>query len=891
MSGVETLQQICVVRNSDLPELEKRRTQRKLKAAGLVAQKFGAGGGGGGTSASDSEFGDDADGTDAASTVAGESETEALLSLADSALQFQSNALELEDICRDAKMEHAARRAATRRGIPEEAISYASQYQQALARASAAAPPGTSPARNRLLKYELLAIRKRYLGGDDSHFKLPVDADVIAAAARRLDAAATLSPTAADAEHALTSALLPLFNALASVLKPVVLDVRKSMARGASVVPLPRNIGESGGNTRIVIVGGGSAGAIMAKKFDLMDNVHLTLVDPKDFFEEVTMMPKSIVYPGESLEDTSDTGYWPRSVVPYKGKVVTNGRVVTAPVAAVRRTHIEVGARRSVVPYDILILATGCRYSSDIRVSNPSLAFRHRQITTERDVIAASRDVLVIGGGLVGCEISGDIAEKHGKDINVTLVQGNRSGLCPRIPNAHEKCKACLEGLGVNVIIGERVVEFNESAGMYTTDTGRVIKADKVYTCTGNIPNTNYLQKGSGSDEIFTESLDRIGYLRVDKHLRVGGLPNVFAVGDMLSDASHMTDHKGIADRRAQTAGLHAYVASTNAERLTRGEELLLACDERKRPFAPTSAISLGITKGMLASGDTADSLAAYGVIFTDEEKEEFNRDHCIVHTSVQGVKSFVTGAIVNDASADYRASEMGAQMLMMMQMQNPTIIDLAKGERLREEEASSGAPAPAAEVDRQSDHEAAAAKPSSEMGDGASETASVLESRYKESLHQTEVMRMALEEERTVAAQLRGSLSSAEDQVRDLMARMRKLETDARDAEERASVAERARGAPAALNVNGSVLSGGGVPSDGGSSLSNDVILANLLQTQVMAIAQLVGNAHRGGGEKLRIKVTYCTYYYYYFMDIVCLMKRQISREYYYYISSTDGQ
>ncbi len=115
----------------------------------------------------------------------------------------------------------------------------------------------------------------------------------------------------------------------------------------------------------------------------------------------------------------------------------------------------------------------------------------------------------------------------------------------------------------------------------------------------------------------------------------------------------------------------------------------------------------------------------------------------------------------------------------------------------------------------------------------------------------------MALEEERTVAAQLRGSLSSAEDQVRDLMARMRKLETDARDAElrladaeERASVAERARGAPAALNVNGSVLSGGGVPSDGGSSLSNDVILANLLQTQVMAIAQLVGNAHRGGGE-----------------------------------------
>ena len=113
------------------------------------------------------------------------------------------------------------------------------------------------------------------------------------------------------------------------------------------------------------------------------------------------------------------------------------------------------------------------------------------------------------------------------------------------------------------------------------------------------------------------------------------------------------------------------------------------------------------------------------------------------------------------------------------------------------------------------------------------------------------------------VAAQLRGSLSSAEDQVRDLMARMRKLETDARDAElrladaeERASVAEsqRLKSQPvpggAALNVNGSVLSGGGVPSDGGSSLSNDVILANLLQTQVMAIAQLVGNAHRGGGE-----------------------------------------
>ena len=39
---------------------------------------------------------------------------------------------------------------------------------------------------------------------------------------------------------------------------------------------------------KLVVVGGGWLGITVAKKFDLMDDFHCTLVDPKEYFEDNT---------------------------------------------------------------------------------------------------------------------------------------------------------------------------------------------------------------------------------------------------------------------------------------------------------------------------------------------------------------------------------------------------------------------------------------------------------------------------------------------------------------------------------------------------------------------------------------------------------------------------
>ena len=117
--------------------------------------------------------------------------------------------------------------------------------------------------------------------------------------------------------------------------------------------------------------------------------------------------PPAIVSPGKSLDDAE--GAWPRTVVKYKGKLIQNGTLLTGFLSAVGRDHVQVGSRRAVVPYDYLVLATGSSYSSNIKAPNASLEYRHKQMVAENRVLLDAKSVLVIGGGLVGCEIATEI--------------------------------------------------------------------------------------------------------------------------------------------------------------------------------------------------------------------------------------------------------------------------------------------------------------------------------------------------------------------------------------------------------------------------------------------------------------------------------------------------
>ena len=90
---------------------------------------------------------------------------------------------------------------------------------------------------------------------------------------------------------------------------------------------------------------------------------------------------------------------------------------------SISKTHVEVGSERTVVPYDSLVVSVGSRYSSNIKIENPTSEYRLRQLRAEAAVIRHSDAVLVIGGGLVvGVEVAANVGEAH-PEKRVVLVQ------------------------------------------------------------------------------------------------------------------------------------------------------------------------------------------------------------------------------------------------------------------------------------------------------------------------------------------------------------------------------------------------------------------------------------------------------------------------------------
>jgi pyruvate/2-oxoglutarate dehydrogenase complex dihydrolipoamide dehydrogenase (E3) component len=233
------------------------------------------------------------------------------------------------------------------------------------------------------------------------------------------------------------------------------------------------------------------------------------LIDPKEYFEDITAQPKAICSPGADMKDSES--YWPRSVCSFKGSTITNGRLISGFLTAVAKDHVQVGSKRTVVQYDYLVLATGSSYASNIKAPNASLEFRHKQMTQEYKALKDASSVLVIGGGLVGCEIAGDIKDEF-PDHKVTIVQRG-SAFLPRVRGAHAKVCEVWDEMGIEWHVNESIEQLDEMSGKYTSKSGREFTADKVYICSGPKANTGYLYDRQ-TDSRFTAALDRRSFVK-----------------------------------------------------------------------------------------------------------------------------------------------------------------------------------------------------------------------------------------------------------------------------------------------------------------------------------------------------------------------------------------
>ncbi|KAI0296460.1 FAD/NAD-P-binding domain-containing protein [Russula brevipes] len=279
------------------------------------------------------------------------------------------------------------------------------------------------------------------------------------------------------------------------------------------------------GRKSIVVVGGGAAGAtiarILSSKIDPI-TTSLTLV---------TARPFSLHLPAAIRMTTTSEGKLEDAVlIPYDSLLVNgNGAVKVGRVTAIERGK-EGHAGGSVV------LSTGERISYDIL-----------HIRSWRRKFENASSIILAGGGAVGCEYAGEIKDAFPRK-KVTIVHSDSQLLNSAYPNKYRKrVEKDLTARGVNIVFNDYIDNFE--ANPPVTRSGRQLEGNLVVPTFGARPATDFVKSlGSGV-------LTPRGQIKIEKTFQLPSHPNVYAIGDVTDWAEQ---------KQAAKAPKHAQIAAAN---------------------------------------------------------------------------------------------------------------------------------------------------------------------------------------------------------------------------------------------------------------------------------------------------------------------------------------
>ncbi|MCW3101719.1 MAG: NAD(P)/FAD-dependent oxidoreductase [Bacteroidetes bacterium] len=311
------------------------------------------------------------------------------------------------------------------------------------------------------------------------------------------------------------------------------------------------NIAETN-KKRIVIVGGGFAGLQLAR----------TLSD-SDF--QVVLIDKNNYHQFQPLfYQVATAGLEPSTIsFPFR-KIFQNKKNVHIRVAEVQKVdaaNSQLETSIGIVHYHYLVIAIGAdtnffgnkklmELSYPMKSVSEALTLRNRILEnyekalteTDREKRKTLMNIVVVGGGPTGVEVSGTLAEMKKtilpkdypeldfKMMQVYLLEGSPKVLNVMSENASKKAHEYLTDLGVNVFLNSRVKDYD---------------GENVFLEGGKAIPTNTLVWAAGVTGNRLEGLDpavigRAGRIIVDRQNKVKGSSNIFAIGDI----AYMTEEK-----------------------------------------------------------------------------------------------------------------------------------------------------------------------------------------------------------------------------------------------------------------------------------------------------------------------------------------------------------
>ncbi len=297
---------------------------------------------------------------------------------------------------------------------------------------------------------------------------------------------------------------------------------------------------------RVVIVGGVAAGPKIASKvIRLCPEAEVTVVERGKFLSYAGCgLP---YYVSGAVKEQKELMSTPAGAVrdPVFFQHVKNVKILNESEAleidrAGKRLRVRdlVQGQESWIEYDKLALATGAKaIVPPIPGANLENVFTLQGVRDAEGIRALlaqdkARDVVIVGGGLIGVEITEALVQRG---CRVTMVE-----MMPQTLRMLDPDMACLveqhmESQGVKVLIGTKVeaIEGNGTVESVVTSAGR-IAADLVVLAVGVRPNTA-LAQAAGLE------IGRTGAIKVNDRMQTSD-PDIFAAGDCVECRDILTD-------------------------------------------------------------------------------------------------------------------------------------------------------------------------------------------------------------------------------------------------------------------------------------------------------------------------------------------------------------
>lgn len=294
----------------------------------------------------------------------------------------------------------------------------------------------------------------------------------------------------------------------------------------------------------VIVIGGSHAGlAVSQKLLRQTPKVAVTLISPSDEYYFNIAAPRFLVKPNSlapskylySIPDAF-RDYPAGSFTFVKGLVTKIDYTTNSVVVA--RSAGSLAAAVSSYNFDYLVIASGSSTPATLGQEGVRLPFKATAFENIRKAIyeaqvklAGAQRVVIGGGGPLGVEIAGELAEAPGSK-KVTLVSRSNVLLDGATAAVQRTAMSLLKGKNVDVLTGttveEAVYEPDTQTWKVKLSTGKTYTADAYIATTGNVPNNEFIPKAC---------LNSQGWVNVDEQLRVveNGVSRneTYAVGDI----------------------------------------------------------------------------------------------------------------------------------------------------------------------------------------------------------------------------------------------------------------------------------------------------------------------------------------------------------------------